>query len=288
MVFSTSILDRTVFSEELTVKHYKNILKSSYGEHPNKTIFVETIVKILAELTNLEISFFKNLSIVDVFCLLIDIRINSLGSSTEVSFIKDNKKINLELNLLDFKNYIISLKDNLNTIISHEEINVTFECPSFLRLLENANANYISFIKQIKTNNITVDILDNTQAELIFDNLPPIVSMQILKQFNKAVEYISTANYLAKYGITQEQLIFIPSFDSFIWFTKLLFSEDLSTFYENVFCLSHVAHMSADYIENCVVGEYIYFVNCLKKTTKTQENNNENREGYMDNQDDIL
>lgn len=286
MVFVTQIAENNIFCEELTVKHYKNILKCCYGEQPNKQIFVETITNILAELTKTSALFYKNLSVIDLFCFLIDIRINSLGNSTDISFTKDNKKLNLELNLNDFKDYILSLKTNLDTTITTSNITIFVECPSSSRLLQlqTQNPNYISFIKRVETSAGILNVIDDSQAETLFDNLPPSVSIEILKYFKNVIDHISNANYLSKYGINEEQLTFVPSLDSLIWFTKLLFSESLSMLYENIYCLAHVAHLSAEYIENCVVGEYIYFVNCLKKTTKPQENSSDSNTENIDNQ----
>ncbi len=74
---------------------------------------------------------------------------------------------------------------------------------------------------------------------------------------------------------------FVPSFVTFAWFVKLLFNESLEAFYTTFFHMSYTAHMNAEYLENITVGEYKYFVNCLKNTI-AQANRKDDDQGTQE------
>ena len=99
MKFVSNLSKETLICSELQVKDYKELLKASYGEDINKLIFVETLCEIFAKTTNKPTEYFKKLNIIDLFCLLLDVRINSQGDICKVVITRDEKKMNLELRL---------------------------------------------------------------------------------------------------------------------------------------------------------------------------------------------
>ena len=291
MNFLTQLSKDTLICSELQVKDYKELLKCSFGDTPEKTIFIETICRIFSKLTNKSLDYIKQLNIVDFFCLLLDIRSNCLGDC-KLILTQDKKKFNLELNLTKVKQETSSLFEQLATTIKHSNIEVCFECPSLERLMQNTKDEYLSYIKGSciteKGKQCFVTITTNEQAEMFFDALPPKISLEIIDKFNEFVEKITNMNYLATYGFENHQLMFLPSIDSLLWFTKLLFSESLSSLYDNIFYLSYSGKMNAEYVENLSVGEYNYFVGLLKQilASKNSSKETEQNENFDDFEED--
>ena len=270
MRFVSKLSKESLICSELKVKDYKEILKCIFGEEPNKTIFVETICEILSKTSNKEITYFKSLNVIDLFCLLLDVRIHSQGEVCKVSITKEEKQMSLELRLDYIRDDVkaaFGLPSSL--IIEQNNVGIVLECPSVERLLQEADDEYLYFIKgaTIKNSlNKFIEIKTNKEASLLFERLLPKVSLQIIEKFEDCIQQLTNINFLSRYGIKNQTLSFVPSLDSLIWFTKLIFNESLETLYDNIFYLSHSAHMGSEYIENCIVGEYTYFVNCLQRT----------------------
>lgn len=270
MKFLSKLSKETLVCSELKVKDYKELLKCSYGDNPDPLIFIETVCDILSVTTNKPSEYFKKLNVIDFFGLLLDVRINSQGTICKVVLTKEEKKANLSLRVDYIKEDLATLFQSLTTVIEHNGIEILLECPSVERLLQPAEEEYLYFIKgsYIKKEDEKkfVGITTNEQAGLLFEKLPPKVSLQIIKAFEKFIETVTKVNFLSRYGIKDQTLVFIPSLDSLIWFIKLLFSESLNVFYDNLFYLAHLGYMEASYIENSFVGEYNYFVGCLRKS----------------------
>lgn len=290
MKYVSHLSKESLFCTELLVRDYKELLKCSYGEEPNKKIFVETVCEVLAKIIQKPISYIKSLNIVDLFCLLLDIRFNSLGPCNVV-LTENDQKFNIELNLGYIKEETEQLFSKLSTTIEHNGIELVFECPSMERLLQNVKDDYLCYIKGsyiIKNGNKRfIEIHTNEQAELLFDKIPPKISIAIIQKFNEFVEQITGINFLSRYGFKEQRLVFVPSLDSLIWFTKLLFNEDLSSVYDNIFYLSYTGKMGADYVENCAVGEYNYYIGLLRQVvaSKNSSSGSTEEEGEMSAED---
>ncbi len=270
---------------ELKVRDYKEILKCSFGDEPNKTIFVETLCDVFSKISNKPIEYFKQLSILDLFCLLVDVKINSHEEICKLIITKNEKRMNLELNLIHVKNEILDFyQKNKFLPLYQNDIEILLDCPSAIRLLENDNDDYISFIQGFQVTRETKQTLirptDNKQAFLLMDKFLPKTYLNVVNlvyAFNKS---LSKINFLSRYDIKESSLTFSLSIDSLIWFTKLLFSEPLNVFYDNLFQLSYTGHINTEYLENSIVGEYNYFVTSLQQilnvNNKTPESSYEN------------
>ena len=291
MKFVSNLSKETLICSELQVKDYKELLKASYGEDINKLIFVETLCEIFAKTTNKPTEYFKKLNIIDLFYLLLDVRINSQGDICKVVITKDEKKMNLELRLDLIKGDLELIFQDLSAVISHNNLEIAFECPSAERLLQPTSEQYFYFIKGVYINKDNVrhfvEFPTNEHARLFLDKVTPKVAMQVVKQFEQFVGTISSVNFLSHYGIEDQTLTFLPSIDSLIWFAKLMFSETLESFYDNLFYLSQLGHMNADYVERLVVGEYNYFVNCLKRTLASKESSETQSADQLNHDDDV-
>ena len=271
MKFISKLSNVSLVCNELQVKDYKEIIKCTIGDEPDIDIFIETFCSIMSNVTNKPLDFIKSLSIIDLLYLLIDIRYNSLGVCKLI--VKNgDKKIGLELNLETVKQDLLPLFKVLTDKASFKEIEVTLSVPSIVRLNEPFEEDYIPYITSCTFDgNKTFDVTTNTQAIKMFNLFPPKLSLQIISKFNKLIQQICSIDLLKRYNIPNQHLMLIPTVEFLIWFTKLLFGEDLGSFYENVFSLSYSGKMNAEYIENLPVGEYNYFIGLLKQTLSTKD-----------------
>jgi hypothetical protein len=292
MKFISELLNESLICSELTVKDYKELLKCSFGDEPNKQIFIETITDIFAKLTNKPQQYFKEeLSIIDLFCFLLDVKINSQGDSCMLSVTKDEKQMTLELNLERVKNEIKNVSKPFSDLfMSCNGVDVVFDCPSVSRLLDHSDDEYLYFIKSStvakNTSKKTITLTNNDQARLLFDSLSPKMSLQIIEKFEQFVKAVSTHNFLSHYGLENQKLIFIPSIESLIWFTKLMFNEPLDVFYDNLFYLGHLGHINLEYVDGLTPGEYLYMIKKLEHTLHAQNPQKQQAEDQANFSDD--
>lgn len=284
MKFVAELITTKVLCNELKVKDYKEILKCSFGDDPNKFIFVETICDIFSSITNKPVEYFKSLNVIDFFLLLLEVRINSQGDACKVSIIKDKKQMSLELRLDYIRDELKEAFKSISTVLQTNTTDLVFEYPSIERLLEETTEDYLYFIKQasIKKNESTKTILINTnkEANLLFEKLSPKTSLQIIKLFEKFIKPCVEINFLKRYDLGNQTLNFIPSISSVIWFCKLMFNESLEVFYDNLFYLSHLGHFDLNYVEALSPGEYVYMTKKLESVLSQKSSSSQEEQTY--------
>ena len=87
----------------MTVAHYKEILKTVYGE-PSFNMFLDTMSDVISDLTAINKKEIMEFNIVDIFLILLELRIFSLGNTCKVVVnAEENKKLNVELSLAGIK-----------------------------------------------------------------------------------------------------------------------------------------------------------------------------------------
>jgi len=271
------LLTETVVCSELTVRDYKEILKCSFGDQPDKKTFITTISDVLSIVTNKPQEWVLNSSVVDIFLLLLKIKINSHGESCTIVVSKEEKKINVELGFdhiyEDIKQWFSPF---LNKNIIDQKVQVTFDSPSLSMLLEEEEDEILYFIKGCKileSNNKLLKPNCLKESKMLFESLPPKLVSDIYAHYNSFAKEIFNKNLLSRYPLigNEQKLMFSPSLDSLIWFTKLMFNEPLDGFYDNLFYLTNLGHFSTDYIERCTPGEYVYFTKKLEYTLSRQQ-----------------
>jgi hypothetical protein len=289
--FNVELLSESFLCSELTVKHYKEILKCSYGDEPDVHSFVNTITEVLADITNKSPEYFLNCGVVDIFLLLLKAKINSQGESCKISIMKDDKQMNLELRFDyvydDIKEWFSPF---LNKNLTLDSVEVTFGSPTIKMLIEEkCDDEIVYFIKGCKIIGKHDKLLtpqNLKESKLLFESLPPKLAADLYSHFNSFAKELSTKNLLSRYPMIgdEQKLMFSPSIESLIWFTKLMFNEPLDGFYDNLFYLTNLGHFSTDYIERCTPGEYIYFTKKLEYTLSKQNPSPENQT----NEDELL
>lgn len=289
MVTSVTLPNNDVlFLSELTVSSYKEILKSIYeddGDVSDVKGFLNNLSYILSKHTSKPPNYFlQDISILDLFYLVIESRIQSLGNEVSLSVTKlsTNKRSTLSFNLDRTKLEIKSFnKKFLDTNIEGSGFNLSFGIPNAEKLLEHTDNEYLYFLKKfsiIKNNKNSIsNVFDIKSAELILNKISVKKTNEFITKFEEFVEENQKIDFLKNYKVN-ETLRLVLSSEYLLWFTKLIFNEPLDVFYNNLFYLSKSANMSPSYIEQCSPGEYIYFVkklqSIIEQESPSQENTN--------------
>jgi hypothetical protein len=234
MKFLCELFDKEQFYySELKVKQYKELLKCSFGDELDIKIFFETITEIFENLTGKSASFFKEqISILDMLCLLLDVRNTCFDSVCRVTLTNEDKQINLDLRLDYIREELIELhKIAQNKIILDSNFQIILNYPSVQRLLDKDMEDYLPFISEIWVMN------SNDEAKLLLEKVSPKIFFAITEQYKLLIDEALNYNFLSRYKIKQN-MSFVPNVETFIWFTKLIFNESLQLFYDNLFSLA--------------------------------------------------
>lgn len=265
---------------ELLLREYKEVLKTFYGEEPDFSNAVLNVSKLLSQLLNKdELFFLKQISVVELFLIMLQVRNYSLGNILNINLTHNNNKIAAKLDLNKIFNRLNSLVfQNENIILQiNKKIKVQIGFPTADKLLALSFDDTVLYIKSIIVNersNKSQTFTENSDIETIINNLPVKQTFPIVERINQLIKDVNRLNLLDFTKLKDQILVFSPTIESFIWFTKLIFNESLDVFYSNCFHLSYTGKMNLDYIENsCTPGEYFYFVQKLQATLKEQQNN---------------
>lgn len=281
MNFPIKLKDKTVYCKELSVKHYKEILKAIYGDEPSEEVFVETITDVIKQLVNEDLKpVVDELSIIDTFLVLLRLRINSMGDTTTIILKSNKKEATLELRLDWIEKELSEFNNSIcNKTLEYENIKFKFNAPSCKRLLSKTDTDYLYFLEELCiSEEKSLKIKTNEEAKKVFDRLPIKGSITFIKYFNEFLDKLQEINFLKQYNsFSKEVLGFVPNIQSVIWFTKLIFNESIETFYNNIYYLCQISHFNPEYIESCTPGEYIFFSKKLEQTIAERAANRTSR-----------
>ena len=278
MKFVVETCSAKIPCSELTIKHYKEILKCCFGDEPDYYILCETLCSVFSELTNLPISHFYDISLLDLLLFCIQLKVNSQGEILDLIVTKDDKQMNLELNLI----YVWKrLKDVFGKYNAKQfqikDLTIDFEIPSIKRFLNKdteTKEDFLLFIKTFRKGDKCYCLQNDIEAKQLFDELPPAMSLEIIDMFSCLLRASDETNFFDKYKIKDQKLSYSPTLDFFIKFMKLLFHEPLDVFYDNLFCLAHYGKIDLNYVSTLTPGEYIYILKRLEQTLSSNSKTN--------------
>lgn len=278
MKFAVETCSSKIPCSELTIKHYKELLKCSFGDEPDTFIFCETLCSVFSELTNLPISYFYDSSLLDMLLFCIQLKINSQGETLDLLVTKDDKQMNLELNLIYMWKRLKEVFGEFNAKqFRIGDLIIDFEIPSIKRFLNKeieTKEDFLLFVKTIHKGNTSYRLQNDVEARQLFDELPPAMSLEIIDMFSQLLKISEETNFFDKYKIKDQKLSYSPTLDFFIKFVKLLFHEPLDVFYDNLFCLAHYGKIDLNYVSTLTPGEYIYILKRLEQTLSSSQKNN--------------
>jgi hypothetical protein len=286
MKFISDLSSHKLVCSELTVADYKQILKCSFGDEPDLELFSETICDVIGKLTNKSSEFVKSLPMSDVLCILIDLRLKSMGDVVTVSVKSEEKQMSLDLNLSTIKEDIKQFyKPFCCSKITQKDLEIVLSVPSFEMLSTKTDDEYLYFIKSVLLKKSTFEISNIEEASALFEKISAKAASQIISHCRQFIESVKELNLLARYEGIEQKLGFVPTIENLLWFVKLLFNEPLDAFYDNIFYLAKHVNMTPQYIESCTPGEYIYFTKKLEASIAAQNQGNQQQSNFDQSSD---
>lgn len=286
MFVNFTIGEKTYSCKELEMGNYKEILKATYGDSPNQLTVSQNICHILSNLFSKPYNYFyKEINVLEVYLLLLHIRVNSLGNLTDVTLTENKQKTNVKINFNKILKRLTELFiqcDNVELELN-KKITISLSLPSLEKLLDKPE-DYTSLytkkisIKQSSTNTLTFTEYSDIQS--LLDNISAKHTTSLIQGINQIIENINKVNLLDFTNMKNQILVFSPVIDSFVWFVKFIYSESLDVLYNNLFHLSYTGKIDLNYLEKCTPGEYFYFTNKLQQTLKEQQTSSQNQEGF--------
>ena len=286
MKFCSDLSSSKLICSELTVADYKQILKCSFGDEPDIELFSETICDVIGKLTSKSTEFIKSLPMSDVLCILIDLRLKSMGDVVTVSLKNNEKQMSLDLNLSTIQEDIKQFyKPFCCSKIVQKDLEIVLSIPSIEMLSTKTNEEYLYFIKSVLSKKNSFEISNVEEASALFEKISAKTASQIISHCGQFIESVRELNLLNRYEGIEQKLGFVPTIENLLWFVKLLFNEPLDAFYDNIFYLAKHVNMSAEYIESCTPGEYIYFTKKLEASIAAQNQGREQQTDYQQSSD---
>lgn len=276
MKIESTLSDRVVFFSELNVKNYKNFLKETYGQlsELNLKQCENSICDLLANSIDEPLESIRDMDLIDVLSLILELRIVGISPLCKilVNVPGKNKPTSVDFNLDLLKNDLISLNKKLHQTIQFDAVTIKLGCPSFNSLLLKERG--YRYIKSIQINECKLTIKTEEDLNLAFNSLPSKIFLEVNKISEHIEKTFEEYSLLARYNVNQK-LTFYPNIYNILWFTKLVFSEDLQVFYTTFFNMCYAGHMDANYLESITLGEYNFFVNCLRNALNPPKNSEE-------------
>lgn len=261
LITLVSLPDKEIQHGELSVKNYKTFLKVLLNVDDTTSLLLN-LNNILIEITNYTLEQLLNLNIIEYFLLLLSIRSTSIGGIIFATY-NGEKKINLQIPLNECIEELNLFLDSYQpTTFNVKNVNVALCLPKIRDFITNKETVFIESIK-VDGNNF-----------LDIESLP----VKVYKQINKNINYLKQdIDNLCFFNSVVENysINFSSKLKEYISLIRILFNENLTYVYDNIFYLSKISNISAEYLENCTYGEFKFFVKkteSLHKSTPSTNN----------------
>ena len=250
------ISDKPVIYRELKLKQYKNLLKCLIGDSIDTQNLFINLNSILLSITNLTEDDLLDFNLLEYFLLLTEIRVTSLGSSIFAIYKQSNNSMNIEIPLRKtIKNLHYCIKKTQPIKIIEDNTHLTFRVPKINDII---NEKEFPFVQE-DVNNL------------------PARYLKVINKNSKLLNQRIKNFYFFDAPIKKYSINFSTKKNEYTQLIKILFNESLISIYNNIFYLSKICNISADYLENGTYGEFKIFVKkveeMFQKTVVPKENN---------------
>jgi hypothetical protein len=258
-------IEKDIYCYELPVRLYKVILKALLSDTFDLEV-LNNLNNVISKITNLTLDEVNNLNFVEYFILLIYIRaINVSGYLPLIMSNKDSdKKTNLSVNLYNTLESLSKLLTNKDTLFFDGGIALTVGLPNYKKIIEDTSS-YTFFIKKITINDNVFTTSDDILQ--IVKILTPSALTNI-RNYEKEIAKILKDIFFFKTNVEQFCIPYDIKLDEQYFLIQLLFGDDLSVFYSDMFYLAKYANISLEYLENCTPGEFKIFAKNLEASIK--------------------
>lgn len=266
-----AIKDRDVKITEYTVRDLKFILKNLLLSESAPVDFIDNINSFIISKTDLQLEQVESLNFLDFIHLLIQIKCLSSPNIVDLIATVNDKQTNIQANLLQFTETIDKLTfKELQTAYISKDLTINFKIP-VLKDIFCLPPTYLpcSVIESVIVSDHRKTDFNKISHEKkieVFNKLPIKAALEVRERFNIVKDDLESINLLEYLKIDKRVRIPINvAPECIISLFKIIFSEDITAIYENIFMLSKHSNISAEYVENCTPGEYNIFMKQLQK-----------------------
>lgn len=275
---------KTILGKEITFKQYRNFLKCLLGDTINADVLFNNFNTILNHSILTSNFNAEKLNYIDYIILGLTLRSKSLGDTINLQLKKNNEEINLNINLTNITNLLLSVNYTALLVDSQfENIIVTYRLPTITEVLhieKNETYFYNFFIKTIKINDKEINFLDISynEQDIILQQMPAKYFSAIVQKIQTILNFFKNLNLLD--SVYDEQLFNImlpalPNAQNIGLILKLAYNSNLDTIYSNIFALIKAGNFTGDFLDNCTPGEFFVFCKKLEAYNKEQAQSND-------------
>lgn len=293
LISQASLLQKEIEFKELTLNQYRQLLKCFIGDEIDSRFIFSNTNNILQTLTKLSEKEIKELSFVDYFLLLFNIRQISIGDIVSL-YVFDNEQKQLKVELR-IQNLINEIKNNKLNELLHWEVTdigeIYYRLPTVeeIHYLENTTNSsiYTFFLQKIKFSNTEINLENFSfeERERIVQKIPVKAMTCLTKRTQELINHFNNLNLLK--SINNE------TFDKVLPFTlnseilgfvyKLVYNTNLENIYDCMFALAKAANFSCEFLDNCSPGEFYLFVKKLEQLNAQQQQASNEQSGILQN-----
>ena len=274
------IIKQTIRFKNLNNSHYFDILKfiTNNDEEGLNDYFENLILDLI-----IDKSVFRDLSNLEKFLILLEMRSSSVGDSLQIT---GNNASKIDLSLMSIKNTIQSKVDKLDLNVCLKcgiNYNVYISIPKIF-LINDIDKMYTEIIDKIEINDEVLSFFNLTYIEknLIISNIPATISGDILSYIKDIQSSIGDINIITgneKFGL---ETIKLSVFDKTMFmFLKSIFTDDLYNYYELQYSLSNKMNVTYDHFMKMSPNECKLFINFYNNEMKKQEEAQQKQGGSM-------
>jgi len=274
-----NIKDKNVKITEYSVRDLKFVLKNLLLCESAPIDFIDNINSFVANKTDLQLEQVESLNFLDFICLLIQIKCLSSPNIIDLVATVNDKQTNIQANLLQFVETIQRIPfEELQTVYMTKGITISFKLPG-LKDIFCLTSTYLpcSVIDSVvvgSDNRTDFKKIAHEKKIEVFNKLPIKAVLAIRERFNIVKKKLEPVNLLEYLKIDRRVKIPINTTpECALSLLKIIFSEDISSIYENMYMLSKHCNIPPEYIENCTPGEYNIFIKQFEKTLVTEKPN---------------
>jgi len=274
------IIKKNIRFRNLNNSHYFDILKfiTNNDEEGLNDYFENLILDLI-----IDKSIYSNLSNLEKFLILLEMRSSSVGDSLQIT---GSNSAKIDLSIISIKNTIqnkIAKLDVIKNLKCGINYNVFLSIPKTF-LIDDIDKMYTEIIDKIEINDEVLSFfnLTSTEKELIINNIPATIAGNILTYIKNIQFSIGEINIITgneKFGL---ETIKLSVFDkTMLMFLKSIFTDDLYNYYELQYNLSNKMNVSYDHFMKMSPNECKLFINFYNKEMKKQEEAQQKQGGSM-------
>lgn len=293
LISQATLLQKEIEFKELNLSQYRQLLKCFIGDEIDLKFVYSNTNNILQTLTNLTDKEIKQLSFVDYFLLLFNIRQISIGDTVSLYvFDNEQKQLKVDLRVQNLINEINNTEMKKLLMPENTDVGeIFYRLPTIeeILFLENSSDNslYTFFLQKIKFSNTEI-ILENysfEEREKIVQKVPVKVMTSLTKRTQKLIYYFNNLNLLKSINNETFNRVLPFTLNSEIlgFVYKLVYNTNLENIYDCMFALAKAANFSCEFLDNCSPGEFYLFVKKLEQLNAQQQQASNEQNSVLQN-----